>query len=72
MAALYEPDGDASRQLGPLTLAAIRALAWTWYHEHPDLVVVRRRVLFHVLRITVRQLRPLFELLFGPEPRAAA
>lgn len=50
-----------------LTLLDIAAHFWKWFRAHEGDSVVHRRILFFTLTIRVRDLRFLFEQLFGPE-----
>jgi hypothetical protein len=41
---------------------------WKWYHKHANDLIVKRKILIFSVTIRVRDLRVLFEQLFGPEP----
>lgn len=63
MAALHEAGLD-----GKITVI-LEAFFWKWYDANSELIILRTKVakLFSVT-IRVRQLKPLFEKLFGPQP----
>jgi hypothetical protein len=45
---------------------------WRWFHEHQKDMILKRKFLFLSVTILVRDLRPLFIQLFGPEPAQTA
>lgn len=52
-----------------LIRAALAAGFWSWFLRHQDDVLLEKRVLkLVVIKIRVRDLRSLFETLFGPQP----
>lgn len=60
---------------GPVSVDVVRRRisreAWTWFWDNQDYVVVEQRVLFVKVKVRVRDLRWVFERLFGPDPLAA-
>lgn len=41
---------------------------WNWYVAHKNDVIVQKRILWAKLKLTVRDLRPLFVRVFGEPP----
>ena len=53
------------------TQVDVRILApffWKWYHKHANDMILKRKIVIFSVTIRVRDLRVLFEQLFGPEP----
>jgi hypothetical protein len=48
-------------------LSLLNPFFWTWYKKHLDDVVLKRKILILTLNIRVRDIRPLFVMLFGEE-----
>jgi hypothetical protein len=46
----------------------LKTFFWSWFATHQDATVLKKKVLFFSLNITVGQLEPLFVMLFGPRP----
>jgi hypothetical protein len=40
---------------------------WQWFRAHQNDVIFSKRVVFFTVNITINQLRPLFESMFGAE-----
>lgn len=55
---------NTSGTVGLDALKAFSALAWSWFRANENTVVAKR----WILSIRVRDLRWVFESLFGPEP----
>lgn len=45
---------------------AIARFFWEWFREHEDDVLIKKTIIFFSISIKVRDLRFLFEMLFGP------
>lgn len=67
MSALREANLSGTPQLSPAQIAALNMVFWEWYHNHADTVLFKRKVLLFSVTIRVRDLRPLFVMLFGEE-----
>jgi hypothetical protein len=48
--------------------AELAVHAWAWFDAHREDVVLERRVWFVPLVVRVRDLGPVFAILFGPRP----
>lgn len=67
---LVQPAPEAQEHLaatggGAINNQMAQAAIWMWYNSNPDKVIVK----VSFLKIRVRDLRILFEILAGPEPR---
>lgn len=47
--------------------ARISALFWGWYEENMDQVVTKVDLFIFKKTVKVRDIRPIFEMLFGPQ-----
>lgn len=59
--------GSGAAELTPVQKAALSAVFWEWYRTHSEDIIVKRKVLFFSVTIRVKDLRALFEALFGSE-----
>ena len=59
--------GSGAAELTPVQRAALSAVFWEWYRTHSEDTIVRRKVFVFTITIRVKDLRVLFESLFGPE-----
>lgn len=50
----------------------LREEAWEWFEENRDDELLRVRKWFFSFSVRVRDLRPLFEILFGPQPEPSS
>jgi hypothetical protein len=54
--------------LTPIAKQAVAAAFWMWFYNNQDKQVVKTKVWFLNVNITVGMLQPLFVMLFGPDP----
>jgi hypothetical protein len=59
--------GSGAPELTPVQRAALSAVFWEWYRNHSDDVIIKRKIVLFSVTIRVRDLRALFEVLFGQE-----
>jgi len=63
---------DLTREFPGIDLHKIRAILavffWQWYIDHQRDVLVKRKLVFFSVTLKVRDLFPLFVLLFGNNP----
>jgi hypothetical protein len=48
--------------------ASVKRFMWEWFYQNSELTIYKLKVYFISKTVRVRDIRPVFELLFGPEP----
>lgn len=51
----------------------VAAFFWTWYQQHKDDTILKKRIFgLFTVDLKVKDIRPIFVQLFGPQPFASA
>lgn len=61
-------DNPVDKTTVDIVKSSIASQLWAWAYEHQDHVIISRKLLLWTVKIRVRDLFPLFELLLG-EPK---
>lgn len=72
MSALQELKSSKAGLQGKIDWVLLGPFFWKWFHEHENDLILKRKILIFSVTIKVKDLRVLFEQLFGPEPASTA
>lgn len=56
------------RNRGAVVLDRLKEEFWRWYAVHENDVILKKKILLFTVGIHARDLRPLFEVIFGKRP----